>query len=207
MQAGLPNFHTPTYTIRLNRLRLDGTLVKEFPDIDLRSPSGVTYFIHPNTRVWAQRVYVGDGTINGIRVFGGDGRLTHIIRSADTAQRITPADIERSLGVQPPMVQANLRKQWIPDAFPTYSSFRIDAEGRLWVQHFVNVDKRTDVDSWTAFDINGKLIGRLEVPRRIGNRGVSVMGFGLNEVQLMQSDDKGNYRLAFYPIERIAPRQ
>jgi hypothetical protein len=196
MQAGLPNFSTPTYTVRLSRLRLDGTLVNSLGDFVFRTPSAVAHQVQPSVEPWGQRVYIGDGATSEIRVHRSDGRLTHIIRSADPPKKITAADVERELRGSSPAI----RRQWHPDAYPTYQKFLVDPEGRLWVQDFAS--ERNNLDGWTAFDLNGRLIGRLELPRMIGKSPMSVVAFGVNEVQVMRQDEDGFLHLMLYPIIR-----
>ena len=197
MHGGLPNFQTPTFTVRLNRVRLDGTLANSLGTIEFRSPSPVTGLIHPTVVVAGQRVYAGDGATSEIRVYRADGRLVQIIRSADTPQRITQADVDRVLsGRSPPAA----REMWRPETFPAFSRFLVDPDGRLWVCDDVPPRRSPDRESWTAFDANGRMIGRLEVPRKMGTKAVSVLAFGANEVQLAERDDDGFYHLTFYPI-------
>ena len=229
MKGGLPDFRTPTYVVRLNRLRLDGTLVNGLGDFVFRSPSDVAHSVHPIVQPWGQRVYLGDGATSEIRIHRSDGRLTHIIRTADPPQRITAEDVERELRGSPPAV----RNQWRPDTYPTYQLFMVDPEGRLWVRDFIPQPQRGGRIGWTAFDINGRLIGRLEVPSMISSTGslsapfvippftprrdpyaprrsfppgvsvASVAGFGANDVQIWWQDDDGFAHLSFYPILRV----
>jgi hypothetical protein len=196
MQGGLPNFKTPTYTVRLHRVRLDGTLVNSLGTIVFRTPSPVAGLVHPSVAVAGQRVYAGDGATSEIRVYHADGRLLQIIRSADLAQRIAPADVERALGRS----TAAQRDMWRPATYPTFLRLLADPDGRLWVRDFPPAGKATEADGWTAFDSNGRLIGRLEVPRKIGISSASVLAFGAGEVQLVERDEDGFYHLAFYPI-------
>ena len=139
MKGGLPNFRTPTYTVRLNRLRLDGTLANDL-------------------------------------------------------------GAERALNTQSPAFR-EMARGWQPDTYPAYFTVLVDPDGRLWVQD--GSPRRTDRDGWTAFDSNGRLIGRLELPRMIGQRPAAVVNFGVNEVQVRQQDADGFYHLVFYPIQSV----
>jgi hypothetical protein len=197
MQGGLPNFRTPTYTVRLNRLRLDGTLVHHLGDFVLGSPSPVTGLIHPTIRSWGQRVYVGDGVTSEIRIYHSDGRLTHIIRTADTPRRLTAAEVEQALSRQTPAFQ-EIARVWRPQAYPTFGTFAVDAVGRLWIQD--GPPRRADRDGWTAFDVDGRVLGRLEVPRMIDGRPYSVAAFGENEVQVRWYDADGFAHLSFIQL-------
>lgn len=200
LQGGLPNFREPTYTIRLNRLRLNGTLANAIGNFELRSPSPVAGLIHPSVVVAGQRVYVGDGNSSEVRVYRADGRLVQIIRSADAVQRITQADVERALTRSSPAA----RNMWRPETFPAYARLLAAPDGRVWVRDFAFLASALVSDGWTAFDVDGRLIGRLEIPRTIGARSTSVLAFGMNEVQLTERDADGFYHLAFYPLIRDA---
>jgi hypothetical protein len=175
-------------------------LVNRLGEFSFRSPSYVAGSRYPEIQVWGQRVYIGDGATSEIRVMRPDGRLTHIIRSADVPRRITPEDVERVLRGAAPVY----RTEWRPDTYPTYMGFRVDPDGRLWVQDYT-FPLLPDRVGWTAFDVNGRLMGRLEVPRRMGDRSASVTGLGSNEVLVWETDSDGFVHLVFYPLVMLKP--
>ena len=201
MRGGLPNFRTPTYTIRLNRLRLDGTHVNEIGKFDLQAPSAVTRLHNATVKAWGQRVYIGDGANSEIRVYRANGKLTHIIRSADPPQRVSAADAEKNLAGTAPSFR-QFATIWRPETWPAYSTFYVDPEGRLWVGSYVWNHAESPNDVWTAFDTSGHLIGRLEVPRKLDGKSVSVLAFGNNEVQLRWIDADGFVHLSFHALTR-----
>jgi hypothetical protein len=164
----------------------------------------VTGLIHPTVRVQGQYVYIGDGDRSEIRVYGADGRLARIVRSADPVQRISAADAERMLAHQSPAFR-QLAAQWTPATHLAYSTFHVDPTGRLWVNDSPAPPISDEVNGWTAFDATGRLLGRLELPRTVGGRRVSVVSFGVNEVQLRWSDEDGFMHLSLHQIVS-APR-
>jgi hypothetical protein len=190
-----PGRRDPTYAHQLSRVRLDGMLVNPFNDFIFRTPSTVARTMFGIIRPAGRRVYAGDGATSEVRVYRADGPLTHIIRSADAPRKITAADVELALkGTHP-----SVREQWRPETFATYSDFLVDPDGRLWVKDFPPAQPAERI-GWTAFDINGRLIGRLEVPRAVGKTPFQIVAFGVNEVVVWRVDDDGFSRLAFYPI-------
>ena len=50
---------------------------------------------------------------------------------------------------------------------------------------------------------DGRLLGRLEVPRKIRGSNVWVAGFGVNELLMREFDSDGFEHLVFYPIVPI----
>jgi hypothetical protein len=51
--------------------------------------------------------------------------------------------------------------------------------------------------------VDGRLIGRLEVPRKIGPLRTAVQQIGANEVQLYGVDDDGFLHILFYTLETL----
>jgi hypothetical protein len=196
MMGGLPNMNLPTYSIRLNRVRLNGTLVANLGSHEFQSPHAFNYFTYATIRVWGQGVYLGDGSKSEIRVYSANGRLIRLIRSADVLHRFTPEEEAQATSIWP----NRTRKHWRPSTQPSYATFVIDSDGRLWVKDFVPRNKWGDTEGWTAFDKYGKLIGRLLLPRRIDGKVAHVLSFGSNEVQLLRVDAVGFAHLALYPI-------
>ena len=198
MKRGQPSLgKVPSFEVRLYRLGLDGRLVHAFPAFQFRSPSMVTHMVHPSFRVAGQRVYISDGATSEIRVYRADGRLIQIIRSADRPRRITAGHVEREL--QGP--SRAFRGRWHPETYPTYTTFLVDPNGRVWVEDFETV--RGEKAGWTAFDPQRRLIGRLEVPRKTGKSHATVVGFGKDEVQILSTDEDGFAHLVFHPPTRI----
>ena len=122
---------------------------------------------------------------------------------ADPLRRITDAEMETAINTHSPGTPREAaRNAWRPPTWPPYSRFTIGADGLLWV-----ADRTPDAGRalvWTAFDVNGRLIGRLEVPSTVGGLRTSVISFGANEVQLRGVDDDGFVHLLFYKLERVA---
>jgi hypothetical protein len=195
MQGGLPG-SAPTYVVRLRRVSLDGSLVAEFDDLVYRVPSSLTHNVRVAVRTVGQRVFVGDGATSEIRVYDSNGKLVEIVRTNDKPRRIAAAEAERSQGAQTQGVNAPSR----PSTYPTYHNFRLDPEGRLWVQDFI--DEPNSGRWWTAFDAQGRLIGRLEVPSLGGMAPPTVAGFGVNEVQVARVDADGFVHISFYQLVR-----
>ncbi|MBC8087458.1 MAG: hypothetical protein H7Z40_09335, partial [Phycisphaerae bacterium] len=101
-------------------------------------------------------------------------------------------------GSATPRPRANL--QSTSKTWPTYDRFFVDLSGRLWVQDWIHPLKGK-VDSWTAFDSTGKLIGRLNIPAPSERqRRGQVLGFGKDEVFLKRFDADSALHLTAYPL-------
>jgi hypothetical protein len=193
LTKGLPGL-APTFTVHLTRVALDGKVINRFAPIVFRSPVVESWYVNPSVVVGGQYVYAGDGATSEVLVYRADGQLTRIIRTADQPAKVTDADIQR---VRRP---ATGPRRPIPETHPAYSRLVVDPAGRLWIQDFNAV--RAPSDGWTCFDANGRLVGRLEIPRQ-GAGTIAVVSFEANTVQAYRADDDGFLHVAFYRLDRV----
>ncbi|MEX2284535.1 MAG: hypothetical protein WEE89_18750 [Gemmatimonadota bacterium] len=195
--------------LRLTRVRLDGSVVNSigdftFPPFDFTQNAGTV-------AVGQQRLYVGDGLTSEIRVYNPAGKLTSIIRSDDPPVRITAAEADARMRAtipnNTPAAQVEERMQRMrsrPRAtnWPAYQRAQVDARGRLWVQDYPM--KLPSPNAWTAFDAEGRLIGRLVIPPPAsGARRLEIIAFGMDQILVRRRDDDGFAYLTVLPIQTI----
>lgn len=202
---------TPT-TERLARVRLDGTLVNTIGDFDAGLLDMVTQSM-PTTLASGQRMYWGHPRTSEVRIFNTAGKLVSIVRSADVGGAISSDDVERRFrstiptNTPPAQVTERMdRMRSLPHAstWPTYRGFRVDPNGRLWIQDYAST--YPSPDGWTLFDAQGRLVGRLVLPApKQGERQLEVIGFGVDELFVRRTDEDGGAHLTAYPIVRTTP--
>ena len=195
---------------RLNRIALDGALVNQVGEFPYRSFDMITQS-EASTIGWQDRIYSGDGTTSEVRVYTPAGRLTMIIRTADPVVRITDAEAEERMrstiprGTSGTEVSARLeRMRSTPRAttWPAYRRLHVDPNGTLWVQDYAR--KYPAPDAWTAFDRDGRLIGRLVIPApKAGERRLEIIRFESDGLLVRRTDDDGFAHLTVFPIQRI----
>ncbi|MGV3711089.1 MAG: hypothetical protein ACO1Q7_19865 [Gemmatimonas sp.] len=83
----------------------------------------------------------------------------------------------------------------------TYDRLFVDLGGRLWMQDWRHSTVELVPDGWTAFDPDGKLIGRLIIPApKIREERQGVVSFGRDEVIIRRNDSDGAIHYLAYPI-------
>lgn len=112
------------------------------------------------------------GTSDGyeIRRYASNGTLEMLIRRAVEPRPVTPADVdaykERLLSAAAEQnrqaVERRLADTPFPETMPTFSGFRVDAAGNLWVEEYRH--PADDRSRWTIFDPDGQMLGTLEMP-------------------------------------------
>jgi hypothetical protein len=210
LQRALPAAPGATRTMRLTRVRLDGTVVNaigdfSFPAFDMVTQNAGTVIAQQ------QRVYIGDGMTSEIRVYTPAGKLTTIIRSADPPVRITATEAEdrmrSSIPSNVPAAEAaermdRMRSRPRAATWPAYRRVHVDPRGRLWVQDYTT--ESASPDGWTAFDADGRLIGRLLIPPPApGARRLQIISFGSDELLVRRQDEDGFAHLSVFPIQTI----
>jgi hypothetical protein len=210
LQQSLPSSPGANRTTRLTRVRLDGSVVNVVGDFTF-APFEMVTQSESVVLAWGQRVYVGDPRFSEIRVYTPAGKLTSIIRSADPAVRITDADVEERLRSTIPRNvpttevserMARMRSLPRPAHWPAYRRVHVDPRGTLWVQDY-NITYPSP-DGWTAFDSEGRLLGRLVMPAPAsGQRRLQVIAFGEDELLVRRADQDGFAHLTVFPIQSI----
>jgi hypothetical protein len=200
-------------TLRLSRLELGGSVSPiadvEYPAFDMLVPTTM------EMAAWAQRVYVGSGLSHDIKVFAADGTLTSIIRTDDALRPITSDERAKlqPMGYRAGSTEAE-RKAAAAQAvaqsktvhWPTFERMFVDVSGRLWVEDWRLYDP-VAASAWTAFDADGRLLGRLTIPAAASkDKAIRVVQFGRDEVFIRRFDDDGALHLTAYPLISVRSR-
>ncbi len=198
-------------TLRLTRVRLDGTIVNRIGEFDAGTFDMVAQSA-PTVVAAGQRLFWGDPRTSEIRVFSVTGKLLSIMRSADVGAAITGSEVEQRFRSTIPRntPEAEITKRLdrmrsLPHAshWPTYREIQVDPAGQLWVQDYSKT--YPSPDGWTLFDAQGVLVGRLVIPAPAeGKRPMQVIAFGINEVLVRRSDEDEGAHLTVYPLVRTA---
>jgi hypothetical protein len=127
----------------------------------------------PHTAAFGNGFFFGRGDSYAVGYYSGDGTLTRSIRKWQPNRTVTADDteqyIERSLeGIEDEgerrIVENLLADVPFPATMPAYGNLRVDSEGHLWVEEFRRPGD--DQPRWTVFDPTGRMLGRVETPRR-----------------------------------------
>jgi hypothetical protein len=188
-------------TQQITRVRLDGSPVNEIGRFETPPYDPLTsMFLH--VRATGQRLYVGDPRTGDVRVYTPAGKLATIIRSADPPVRIPrdmiEAQMKRNLPTAP-VARLSAAQYW--PTWPAYRDLQIDARGTLWVEDF-NRDILKP-DGWTAFDTQGRLVGRLIIPAPAkGDFPVIVRAVSADQIMIWRLDQDHFPHLTLFPLVR-----
>lgn len=197
--------------VRVTPLRLDGSVANLVGEFSI-GPFDAYLDREPTVAASGQSVYVADARTHEVRVYRASGGLATIIRTRDRLNPITQADAEAVLltrivtdfGTALSQAQkdsrlANMRGHAVPTAWPAYRRIAIDRSGRIWIEDYQQVIGEST--GWTAFDANGRLIGRLRIPRTAaGVRSRQVLAFGTTDVLFVEYDADGAAYIRAYPL-------
>lgn len=150
---------------------------------------------------WGQNVAFGNAIDYEVRVFSANGKLLTIIRTDDKLEPISRSELEK---LPPTGARANATAAERADdarriaasshtkTWPPYDKLMTDFTGRLWIQDWKPSQTALEPIGWTAFDVNGKLIGRLIIPApESKEKRQVVVSFGKDEVFIRRLDDDG----------------
>lgn len=197
--------------VELFRTRLDGSKVGRdlsftSRKFDMITSSGAIY-----TAGGAHLLYV-DARDNQIRLYDAQGKLARIVRTADPILPVTNEQAEaRMLGSIPRDVPAAERQQRIDlmrsrghaASWPGYEMLQSDPAGRIWALDKFMVSGQQL--AWTAFDAEGRLLGRLALSPLPGEqRPPQVIAFGDDAVLVRRRDSDGAAYLSLFPLERVS---
>ena len=156
------------------------------------------------------QLILASGRESDIRLFSGNNALIRIIRSDDPPVKMTDQDAKAHNAVvtvtEIPVSKDGSRGRPNtvtmphPDFWPPYGRVLPDLDGRVWVED----NRRADSPGWTAFDLSGRMLGRLDPPPHAEAERWRVVGFGHNELIAARQDDDGAYRVTFYPLVPVA---
>lgn len=177
---------------------------------DMVSSMGVDY-----TAGGADLLYA-DARTQDIRSYNSEGKLRRIIRTRDVPAAVTAAQAEsRMTGSIPNNVSAAEREERMArmkarpyaSTWPTYLTVKSDPAGRTWAEDYPVPS--VSMGRWTAFDRDGRMIGRLMLGTLPGDaRPPQVISFGENVVLLRRRDTDGAAYLSVYAIDAVdAPKR
>jgi len=148
-----------------------------------------------------QFVY-GDPRRSEWRVFGLDGTLVQIVRTADPLRDVTSAETSKMKPIVMAMVDGKAQDASPkPATWPAYGQMMVDETGRVWIEDFRQAN--ASPTPWTAFDASGRMIGRVEIPV-IGKPGsVRVKAFHRDAVQIQWRDEDGAAHLRWYALTPV----
>lgn len=211
MQSGMRRPPTRFYSIAQ-----DGSLLTDFGEypgiqmhIQFSEGTLAAVSVSPFQRtteagVSTNRLYLGSQDTYEIQVFDPSGTLRSIIRLDQEPRLVTPADEAAYVAAQlegiddPTRVAARrsrIAEMGLPDAMPAHGDLLTDALGNLWVNEF-----RGPADaesSYTVFDADGALVGRITLPDRF-----EMIEVGSDYVLGTYTDDLDVEYLRVYRLDR-----
>lgn len=121
---------------------------------------------------WEGRLFVGIQESFEIGLYSSTGELERLIRVLGVDLTISDADveelIEQDLARVPearrPMVRQHLESMQMPETRPAYGDLLVDDAGRLWAAQSARWPAWPSY--WTVFDVDGGLLGEVELPDR-----------------------------------------
>ena len=147
----------------------------EFPGVERLGHSGGSAS-HPLGKTTARalgtdRAYIGMADDFEIEVWSFDGSLQQRWRRSMDGLAVNPGDVDDYLAVESPDTQIagelqDLQRRFtplpVPETYPAYTRFVLDATDHLWVEHFRTPRRRLHL--WSVFDRDGVWLGEVEVP-------------------------------------------
>lgn len=189
--AGAPIWNAPGATsgvvrdsVPYYRYDATGTLIGtlgRFPSIEVyRIVTGddwrltsVPFPRAPVAAITGSRFHFGPADTYEVRTYTPAGDLERIVRLAQPARAVEPADIDEyrrerldraEREGERPAMERILREVPFPQTLPPYDRAIADADGNLWVADYRTV--RQDAASWNVFSPAGELMGNVATPAR-----------------------------------------
>jgi hypothetical protein len=191
-------------SMRLTRLRLDGSVLNVVGTVEIASPDPLA-FSQVSVLARGKRVYLGSGEKSEVRVLAADGAPVLMVRSADARVAMAAGVLEdRIRPVTPGSARQPASKSGMPRYWPSYEKLSVDQEGRLWIKD-VQKDRTAREQTWTAFDSTGHILGRLSIPTSADALRFEVLGFGGAHVLVRVFGSDGAAYVHVYPLEERRP--
>ena len=118
--------------------------------------------------------WLGTADSYELRYYGASGDLERILRLDAPVRAVSESDVDAYIreNVDEDTNDENRRRELraltrempIPEHLPPYQALLVDTEGYLWVEAYQLPEE--DVSTWTIFDDNGRVVGRLATPAR-----------------------------------------
>lgn len=179
------------------RVRWDGRIVGSLGLLQAESLDP-TFPELANVSGGSGRTIVGNGISPEYRVYNLSGKLLEVIRWESIPAPVT--DAMRAAAVK--------RRGWNPGpwkrkALPFYAGIIASPDSHVWVQdYWPDGGELPRPMDYTAFSIDGELIGRIEVPR-LGNKfGATISWIGRDKILLGWRDQDGSPHLTLHTLLR-----
>ena len=119
-------------------------------------------------------VWLGTADTYEVRYYAASGSLERVVRLDAPQRTVSDDDLEAYIRVNVDEdgndenrrreLRAMTREMPIPEYLPPYQSLVVDTEGHLWVEEYQIPGE--DISTWTIFDPDGRVVGRLATPAR-----------------------------------------
>ncbi len=197
--------------LRLEHRRLDGAVIKALGAFGGALPQTRYYYSQTSLAVRGTRFYIGDPRTNEVKGFDQQGKLVSIVRTADPVERVTAAETNamvppgggagttsggaRTSAAPPPRPPGPT-----PTVWPAYDQIDLDESGRLWIEEFRKTPTAPSV--WTAFDVDGRLLGKFTMPAQTKRGDPHLLAFTNGSALVRREDNDGAVHLVEYRLVR-----
>lgn len=182
----------------------------EIPGVTTRAARPLVFSSVTSADAAGSRIAVSTGRDPEVWLYQPvDGRIT-VVRWNDAAVPVSDADgdafaqieIERAPDEMRPRMRQRFENERFAEHFPFAGRVELDADGRLWVEHWLHPHAE-DPPMWTVFAPDGSMLATVELPRGfhlLDVRGDVVVGRVRDELDVEQvrvytlirsSDDDG----------------
>jgi hypothetical protein len=149
-------------------------------------------------------VLVGTSDRMEYQVLDLEGRVQEIARVPDYDLTLPRSWIEAEraalLGPDPPpQVRRIVENLPVPETYPAYSEFLVDAAGYLWAGEFQPRYRWGEPRRWEVFAPNGEWMGPIQTPS-----GFEVFEIGIDYILGVFSDDLDIEHVQLIPLSRSA---
>ena len=147
--------------------------------------------------------FIGTADDFEIEVWSLEGGLVRRIRRPFEDAAIAQEDFDRYVEIEAAIRQSDRVEEFrmrtsampLPDTFPAYETFVLDADENLWVQHFPRPGEAQG--TWSIFDPTGAWLGELNVPGRL-----RITEIGTDYVLGIFRDEFGEQSVRRYVLRR-----
>jgi hypothetical protein len=151
-------------------------------------------------------VWLGTGDSYELSYHGASGDLERILRLDAPSRTVSDEDVEAYIRVNVDEdtndenrrreLRSMTREMPIPEHVPPYQSLLVDTEGYLWVGDYQIPEQ--DVPTWTIFDGDGRVVGRLATPAR-----TRLLEVGPDYILGRTADEFDVESLTMWPLTRL----
>ncbi|MDX2208184.1 MAG: hypothetical protein SFU57_11110 [Gemmatimonadales bacterium] len=152
-------------------------------------------------------VIAGDGLASEYRRISAAGKLLQIVRTLDAPVPLTGREYDKLLErMIPPQRDAKalrdrMKKDRTATHWPAYGQLLVDPAGCVWMQSFFAPTRsRGGADVWVAFDVAGRMLGRLDIPPPAPGGHREVLAIEKGEIQIRERTPDGEVYLRFQKV-------